>query len=112
MEKPTYESVNGDVPEYLKQMNIYCKILEEQRDMTIKSRSITISSKQGDSYIETRMHLDQHTIYISKNNRFIYNGDIPGFKALISKQQDPEMKAIYEDILDLGETVIETMAKA
>ena len=77
-----------------------------------KDRSINISTKHGDSYIVTRIHFDMGTIYISKNQRYIFNGEITDFKRRIKAEQNPDLKQVYSDILDLGEEVIEIMSKA
>ncbi len=77
-----------------------------------KDRTITISTKHKESYIVTRVHFDMGTIYVSKDGRYIFNGEIIDFKKRIQAEQNPDLKQVYADILDLGEEVIEIMSKA
>ena len=63
MVEPTYEDVNGDVPEYLKRMKLYCSYLRDSRLEYSKWLLQEIAMKQlSDEDIEQLMkEYDENT---------------------------------------------------
>lgn len=63
MKEPTYKDVNGDVPEYLKRMKLYCSYLRDSRLEYSKWLLQEIAMKQlSDEDIEQLMkEYDENT---------------------------------------------------
>lgn len=75
------------------------------------SNNISITSKHEDKIIVTQISIENKTIYVSNDKRFIYNGDIQSFKAKVAENEDSVLGKVYSDILSLAEEVIEALAK-
>ena len=78
----------------------------------MSSKNVSITTKTDDGIIlVTQLSIENKTIYVAKEDRLIYNGDIPGFKAKVGLEDDPVLVGVYNDLLSLAEEVIDVLSK-
>jgi len=77
----------------------------------MSSKNISITSKFEERIIVTQLDIDNKTIYVSDDKRFIYNGDIVGFKRKVAQNEKGALRQVYEDMLSLAEEVTDALAK-
>ena len=78
----------------------------------MKGQNISITTKSDEGIIlVTQLSIENKTLYVAKEDRLIYNGDIQGFKHKVALQEDKVLAGVYESLLSLAEEVIEILSK-
>ena len=78
----------------------------------MKGQSISITTKSDEGIVlVTQLSIENKTLYVAKEDRLIYNGDIQGFKSKVATEKNKVLVGVYGDLLSLAEEVIDVLSK-